>query len=275
MTPLQRLDDAIGKRVLVWSEQGLGDTLQFCRYVPLLIAKGAHVVFAVQTPLKDLIAANIECPVIDAKETQVDADYQVPLLSLPLLYNTLKTSIPAPVGYLQPNAELVLDWQKRLDLSPRKLNVLIACSGNAQQTNDLNRSMPLEMFDALCDTSRLFLIQKDVRQSDQAYLALQPEIQHIGQLVQGFANMAAVAESMDLVISVDSSPAHLAAALGKKVFLLQSFATEWRWMQDLSDSPWYPTVTVFRQRAAGDWASVMDTVVAEVAALAPGKAHLG
>ncbi|HEX5125239.1 MAG TPA: tetratricopeptide repeat-containing glycosyltransferase family protein, partial [Rhodocyclaceae bacterium] len=273
IAPLRDLRDAIGKKVLVWAEQGLGDTLQFCRYVPALVSAGTDVIFAAQSRLKDLMALNMRCPVIDINDNGIDANYQIPLLSLPLLFNATPASIPGQVPYLKPEMELVEAWRQRLDLSPDRLNVVIACSGNAQQTNDINRSMPLEMFDPLCKFCRLFLIQKDIRETDQSYLAQQPEVRHVGQLVTDFSNMAAVVENMDLVISVDSSPVHLAGALGKKLYVLLPWATEWRWMQDRNDSPWYPTACLFRQPRAGDWHSVIGNVAAELAKISNRTPH--
>ena len=257
---LTALKQAPGKRVLVWCEQGYGDTLQFCRYIPLMTALAAKVTFAVPGGLVRLLDGQFEARVISqsAPPASAEYDFQVPLLSLPLLFASNEGNLPNSTPYLRADSALRDQWSHRLDLATDRPNIAIAFSGNPEQSEDLRRSMPLAALLPLLPLGRLHIVQKDLRPTDQAILTSQPEIRdHSGQ-IKDFADTAAILSLMDRVVSVDSAPAHLAGALGLPLQVLLAFTPDWRWLIGRPDSPWYPTAKLYRQPAAGDWHTVVE-----------------
>lgn len=268
--PLMRLDDAgPGSRILLWHDQGYGDTLQFCRYAPLMAQRGAEVSVLVQVPLRTLLGSLGAHRILARGDNVPDFDFQAPLSEMPRLFGTTQASIPASPFYLSADPQRAAWWSERLPARGRELRLGICCSGSADHSNDRQRSMPLAEFTPLCDHAKLFLIQKDVREADLATARSQPRISVIGEQLADFSETAAVVANLDLVISVDTSVAHLAGALGKPVWILLPWAAEWRWMLDRTDSPWYPTARLFRQDAPGDWSGVIRKVVAAMAHFMP------
>lgn len=264
--------DPAGRRVLVHAEQGLGDTLQFARYAPLLADRGAHVVLEVQPPLRDLLRSlPAEVEVIARGDPLPAVDLHCPLLSLPLAFGTRLGSIPAPVGYLQADAARVSRWQARLGpaTGPR---VGLVWSGNPDHNNDRNRSLPLAALAPVFRPGFEFVsLQPAIRPCDQPALQSgQLPLRHFGDDLQDFADTAALASCMDLVIAVDTAGAHLAGALGRPLWLLLPWLPDWRWLLERDDSPWYPTARLFRQPRAGDWAGVLEAVSAAFADFQPG-----
>ena len=259
---LNSLDDVAGKRILVWAEQGYGDTIHFCRFAPLLADLGATVVFEVQPPLVELINSLRNCHVIPRGQVAPNIDYQIPLLSLPALLGANLNSIPAITPYLRVSDEKVNQWKQRLQLSSTQLNVGIACSGNMHHQNDVNRSMPLSTFAPLLADERLnlFLVQKDLRKEDSAFYEQAGNLQFLGASIGDFEDSAAIVQNLDIIISVDTSLVHLAGALGKEVLVLLPWVAEWRWLMDRKDSPWYPTATLIRQPNPGNWSAVIEAV---------------
>jgi tetratricopeptide (TPR) repeat protein len=246
-----------GKRLLIWSEQGHGDTLQYCRYVPLVAALGADVTLEVPRPLQDLVATIGGCSLVTQGKV---FDYQVPMVSLPLALKTTVATIPSATPYLSADSGKMKYWKERLGDSSRR-KVGIACSGSAANKNDVFRSMPLENLTPLQGAADLFLLQKDLSESDRHTLTKCPGIRFMGGEIQDFQDTAAIVCNLDLVVSVDTSLAHVAGALAKPVWILLPHATEWRWLSGRSDTPWYPSAKLFRQAAPGDWRSVMEKVV--------------
>ena len=259
---LSSLAQGHGKDVLVWSEQGFGDTLQFCRYIPTLIKLGIRPIFEIPKPLIPLLQDQFNCQVIAQNEPTGLIDFQIPLLSLPLLLSTNLTSIPANVPYIHVARSKVNEWSTKLALSNQKLNIGIACSGNKnlelKQGN--KRSIPLHYFSRLSAQHNLFLIQKDILDADQSSLERLGKIHLLGNLIENFEDSAAICENMDLIISVDTSLIHLAGAINKKVLGLLPYSSEWRWLSTGDQSPWYPSATLFRQSSRGDWEAVIQKV---------------
>ena len=252
-----------GKTMLLHHEQGFGDTIQFARYAPLLAKLGARVILEVQPPLKSLlvaIGAGVE--VIGNGEAIPAFDLHCPLLSLPLALRTELATIPADVPYLRAPAERIEQWSDRLP--PRSgLRVGLVWSGNATHKDDHNRSIALARLAPLFDVAgvQFVSLQKDVREADAQTIAAEPRLADIGRQFGDFGDTAAAVTLMDLVISVDTSVAHLAGALGKPVWVLLPLCPDWRWLIDRDDNPWYPTARLFRQPQIEDW----DSVVAQVA----------
>ncbi len=257
---LTSLEDAKNKKVLVWSEQGYGDTLQFCRYVPLLIESGVHVALETQAPLLPLLQNQFGCNVTQIGQAHEEVDYQIPLGSLPLLFKTTVDTIPANAPYLKVSDSKVLEWQNKLCLKRDKPNIGIACSGNIKfdLEHGNTRPIPLDLLGQLSQVANLYLIQKEVRPTDQQYLDTHPEIVYLGLQIQDFEDSAAIIQNMDEIITIDTSLAHLAGALGKTTKVLLPWVPDWRWLLGRQDSPWYPNSTLYRQESMGDWGGSSD-----------------
>lgn len=258
---LETIAEAKGKNLLVWYEQGMGDSIQFSRYIPLLLEAEINLTFEVQKPLETLFKRNYFCKVISTGSTGEEFDFQIPLLNLPKLFNTDFTNIPLSSGYIKADLSLVSYWKNYLHGLPNKINIAIAISGNRDHINDRNRSINLNYFEELSKIANLFIVQKEIAISDLDYLKRNKKIFFLGDDIQSFNDTAAILESMDLVVSVDTSLIHLAGAMGKNAILLLPFVPEWRWLLDRSDSPWYKSIQILRQRERGDWKSVIDKVL--------------
>ena len=241
-----------GKSILLYAEQGLGDTLQFCRYVPVLQALGARVSLAVQAPLVSLLAG--QWPDVPVAESFADVsgfDLATPLMSLPLALGTTLETIPASVPYIQVTNAAPAAASGR----PR---VGLVWSGSAGHKNDKNRSMALSVLAPLFELPVDWVcLQPDVRESDRAWLAAHPEVVLNQPALTDFAETARIIAGLDWVVTVDTAVAHLAGALGKSVWLLLPTEPDYRWLLERTDSPWYPTARLFRQTARGDWAGVV------------------
>ena len=255
-----------GRTVLLAWEQGLGDTIQFVRYAPLVAAQGADVVVQCQAKLKPLLdgLAGVDA-VIAEGEALPPVDLQATLPSLPfLLLDSLGETIPAAPAYLEVDAGLVEAWRQRLDRTPG-LRVGISWKGSPQYGKDASRSIPLERFLPLAAVAgvSLFSLQGEdgldqlCGLPDAAVHSLGPEIEGGPE---GLLNTAAAIMALDLVICCDSAVAHLAGALGRPVWLLLCGESDWRWQRERDDSPWYPGMRLFRQRSDGDWEGVFREV---------------
>jgi tetratricopeptide (TPR) repeat protein len=250
-----------GKKILLWAEQGYGDTLQFCRYAPLVARMGAEVTVEVQPPLESLVATLGECAVVARGERLEGFDYQLPLLSLPLALGTTLETIPSAVPYLRTDPLKLQQWKNRLDAPGARPRIAIACSGRPSHKNDRNRSMALAHFAPLQEMASVFLVQKDLSAEDRVVLGQSPGIRFLGEDIHDFQDTAAIVSQVDLVVTVDTSLAHLAGALAKPVWLLLPWAAEWRWLLQRTGTPWYPTAKLFRQERMNDWRGVMDQVL--------------
>lgn len=248
-------------KILVWAEQGFGDTLQFSRYVKLLIGLGSKITLQVQEPLISLFKECFECDVISTKEF-VTADYQVPMGSLPLLFDTTLGSIPSDIPYITVNQKKVSEWKNKLGIETDKPNIGIACSGNIKYDleHGNTRPIPLSFFEEIGELSNLFLIQKELRELDQEFLSTHPQYYYVGGLIESFEDSAAVVENMDLVITIDTSLAHLAGALGKPTYVLLPWVADWRWLLNQTYSPWYPSIRLFRQIKMGEWGDPLSKI---------------
>ena len=244
-----------GKSLLLYNEQGLGDTLQFCRYVPLLQALGAKVSLAVQAPLVGLLAD--QWPSVAVVESFADVsgfELATPLMSLPLALGTTLQTIPAEVPYIHVEALAVPEKSAR----PR---VGLVWSGSTQHKNDKNRSMALDTLAPLFELPVDWVcLQPEVREADAAWLVAHPEVPLARPALNDFVATAQIIARLDLVVTVDTSVAHLAGALGKPVWILLPTGCDYRWLLEREDSPWYPTARLFRQTERGNWAAVVSRV---------------
>jgi tetratricopeptide (TPR) repeat protein len=255
-----------GRTILLHAEQGLGDTIQFARYVPLLARTGAKIVLEVQPQLKALLGQTEGVGAVVARgEPLPSFDVHCPLGSLPLVLRTEPATIPAEIPYLQADDARIAKWRPRLEALGRP-RIAVAWSGNVQHVNDRNRSIPLPALAPLWSVGsvRFLAVQRDLRSGDAELLAAEPRVTQIGTELDDFADTAAVLALVDLVITVDTSVAHLAGAMGRPVWILVPFSPDWRWTLSGDSSRWYATARLFRQPSLGDWGSVIDRMCGEL-----------
>jgi len=260
--PRWRGEPIAGKRLLVYAEEGLGDAIQFGRYIPMLAARGAKIVLVVGAPLYPLMSAlpGIAQCLTKPLAERPSFDMHCGLSSLPLVFGTRLETIP-PADYLPPRPQaLVQAWEERL--GPRnKLRIGLVWSGYAAHKNDRNRSIPLRALAPLLALDASFVsLQKDPRPDDKAELLAQGRIIDHTQHLTDFTETAALLACLDLVISVDTSVAHLAGTIGVPTWLLLPYTPDFRWLLGRDDSPWYPSMRLFRQGADRDYADVIARV---------------
>jgi tetratricopeptide (TPR) repeat protein len=276
-------EDIAGKTLFIYWEQGLGDTIQFCRYAKLAQARGAKVVLSVQQPLVTLLKElNPTIRIIGPDKVPADFDYHCPLLSLPLALGTTVSNIPAAIPYLKSNGEKSLVWKQMLG-EKNKPRVGLVWSGGFRpnQTEAWNfnsrRDIPLAKLAVLKNPNIAFYsLQKgEPAESELAGLIRNrwdgPDIVDFTSGLHDFSDTAALMANLDLIISVDTSTAHLAGAMGKPVWILNRFDTCWRWFLQRTDSPWYPTVKLYRQEKAGRWDDVVEQIKTDLTRLRPGE----
>jgi tetratricopeptide (TPR) repeat protein len=268
---LKSLKDLTNKRILIWSEQGLGDSIQFCRYIYKILDLGAKVTFDTSKLLTALMSRQFNCTINETGQGLVknNFDFQIPLLSLPMLFNTDLNSIPLNNSYLKTSKEKDTEWLNKLKLTKQKLNIAITYAGNPDYVADSERSANLEIFHPFVDKVNLFLIQKDMKKEDEVFLKKYPQIKFVGKDIDNFDDLASVIQNMDFVISTDTSIPHLAAALGKKVFILLGKITDWRWMLNSGTSPWYSSATLLRKKfnpesKTEDWSHAFEAIMKEL-----------
>lgn len=254
-------EEIAGKSILIWSEQGFGDLVQFCRFFPVLIQRGAQIFVEAHTSLRPLLQS-LDIPITFLDKAQpppVATDFHCPLMSLPLALSITTENIPSHSAYLAPPAERLVQWGNRLGdrHTPR---IGLAWSGSERHNNDRNRSMPLAALQELLQFPAEFhVVQKDIREGDRQTLRASSLISHDTALTD-FADTAALIEALDLVVTVDTSVAHLSAAIGKETWILLPQIPDFRWLLDRDDSPWYDSVSLFRQTEPKGWSAIVDRV---------------
>jgi Tfp pilus assembly protein PilF len=269
--PLWRGEQPIaGKTIFLYCDEGLGDSIQFARYVPMMAALGARIILGVRPAIQQLLAGIsgvAECTTREAAAS-LAFDLHCPLGSLPLAFKTRLDTIPLAQGYLPaPPAARVAVWEKRL--GPRtRFRVGLVWSGDPGHKNDHNRSIALRALAPLLDCDVEFVsLQKGVRDQDRAFLDERKDIIDLSEQLTAFSDTAALVSCLDLVISVDTSVVHLAGGLGAPVWTMLPFNPDWRWLINRNDSPWYSSMRLFRQPTRSNWASVVDNVRHELEAL--------
>jgi tetratricopeptide (TPR) repeat protein len=246
------------KTLLIYPEQGLGDYIQFIRYAALVEGLGGKAIIEAPAPLQSVIST-LPCQFILMENGQMaaDFDYQCPVMSLPLAFKTTVETIPAQTPYLYANKTKQSIWQKHLG-EKSKPRVGLAWSGSNSHSNDHNRSIPLKQFEPLFHLPIEFhCLQNEIRPVDAWYMADLGNLENHQDLLNDFSDTAALMMELDLVISVDTSIVHLAGALGQKVWILLPYIADFRWMQDSTKTPWYPTARLYRQQAMGEWGRVI------------------
>lgn len=253
------------RRLLVIDEQGIGDAIQFVRYLPALAERGAKVTFLCRRPLHRLFRG-LESPIELSEDLRSaeDADLQIALCSIPRALKTRASTIPAPRSYLRAEPSRVREWAGRI--GPEGFKIGLCWRGSSNMDADMGRAIPLALFLPLArlERVRLVALQKhdpEAPRDDASHLL--PGLESFDALDAGpdaFVDTAALMENLDLIITCDTAVAHLAGALGRPVFVLLKKVPDWRWLLEREDSPWYPTMRLFRQRERGDWVGVIDRV---------------
>ncbi len=256
---------ADNKTVFVFAEQGLGDTIQFVRYLRLVRQRAGRVIFECQRELRSLVqGSGCAHVVVETGESLPEFDCYTSLLSLPALFGTTLGSIPDQIPYLTAPDAIALP-EKPL----QRLKVGLVWSGNPAFGDDALRSVPLAELQPVLNTPGIsFLrLQRNVRPEDEEALKTAPLLK-IDQVFSDLGHAAAAINQLDLVISVDTAVAHLAGALGKRVWLLLRYSPDWRWLLNRTDSPWYPTMRLFRQVQPGEWKSPVAEIAARLGRMA-------
>jgi tetratricopeptide (TPR) repeat protein len=283
---LKNLLDVKGKKILIWSEQGLGDSIQFCRYVPELEKLGADITFVTPAGLTELMGSlSGAIGITDNCNDLSDFAFQTPLMSLPLIFNTEIATISGPTSYLKPNFAKQKMWGERL-LPNHNLRVGLVWSGGFRPDQpemravNERRNIPLKMISRLQHFTNIdfYSLQKgDPAESElernKSTVWPTNNLHNYVSDLKDFSDTAALISNLDLVISVDTSTAHLAAALGKPTWILNRYDSCWRWLDDRPDSPWYPSVTIYRQKTSGEWGEVLDLVEKDLRILAQNYAQ--
>lgn len=265
LTQQSLLQDVKGKRIFLHWEQGFGDTIQFCRFASVLSNLGAEIILEVQEPLFELMKSLCGVTNLISNGDKIPPfDFFSPLMSLPFVLNTNLSSIPASKFYLQGQPEKQAKWGRLLGQC-KQPRIGIVWSGSSSHKNDQNRSISLSsILKGIPAEYEIISLQKEVKNDDIKYLMKMPEIKHFGNELIDFSDTAALIDNIDAVVSVDTSVAHLAGALGKPVHLLLSHEIDFRWLVGRSDSPWYPSMKIYRKNLNNNWSEVLKKVMEEL-----------
>jgi Flp pilus assembly protein TadD len=260
-----------GRRVLLWAEQGLGDSIQFIRFATAVAERGGHVIVSCPESLTTLLAT---CPGVNEVFAQgsplPEYECHVPLMGLPRIFETTMETIPAQVPYLTADPAAVARWHD--ELGPVSgLKIGIAWQGNPDHKKDRQRSFRLDRFEPLSriDGVHLFSLQKGFGTEQLAEVAGRFPVVDLGGRLNSFADTAAVIRNLDLLITPDTALAHLAGALGVPVWVAVQFSSDWRWLLEREDTPWYPTMKLVRQRRWDNWDEVFERIARDLHRLQP------
>jgi tetratricopeptide (TPR) repeat protein len=252
----------VGKTLLIHSEQGFGDSIQMLRYLLEPELAKTKVILEIEPSLFPLLQDLRPGLILIQKNTRPpEYDFHCPMMSLPLAFRTSLNTIPHQTPYLSTNKKKYSHWKSKLGLASR-FRIGIAWSGNPFHKNDYQRSIPLAHLESLFLVNAEFhAIQKDIRVEDLHLAAVIPNLKLHSDELEDFSDTAALVEAMDLIITVDTSVAHLAGALARPTFLLISYVPDFRWLLFREDTPWYPSFALFRQTSVGDWSTVISRIL--------------
>lgn len=251
-------------QILLYADQGLGDTIHLVRYAHMVSDLASETNLLVQKPLRRLLGHSLtNCQIFNSdKNVAGKYDFICPLLSLPHIFNTSNENIPHMIPYLQPSHAIVDTWRKKLDKidNGKRYRIGVVWAGNPVHSNDRNRSIPFDAFKSLLDITEASWVSLQVGERVDDLTRTSHKVIDVSAALVDFAETAGVIANLDLVITVDSAVAHLSGAMGQKTWLLLPFNPDWRWQLEREDSPWYPTLRLFRQREMGAWPEVMISV---------------
>ena len=252
-----------GKRILLWGEQGYGDVIQFCRYTAPLVELGATVILEVPIPLLALCASLPAHAVLGKGADLPSHDFHIPMMSMPLALQSQPklAEMPSANGYLHADPRFIEKWKQAMPPPKRNMRIGIACSGALKHKRNAQRSIPLEKLLSLITLADLVILQPELMPDDLSVATATPDLFQPTLDIDDFADVAGLIANVDLVISVDTSIAHLAGAMGLPVWILLPWGAEWRWMTNRTDTPWYASARLFRQAARNDWDAVIHEVL--------------
>ena len=261
--------DPHGKRVLLWAEQGIGDTLHFIRYAALLKQRGARVIFRSPPAIMPLLARTPGIDVLVSDSEPMPAcDVHAPLVTLPALLGTDSPErIPADVPYVLADPEIVDRWSSRIRAIDG-FRIGVCWQGNRQHPDDWIRSLPPELFSALAAVPGVELISLQKGEATPSYIRT---LDGLDETTGPFMDTAAVMRHLHLVVMCDSAIGHLAGAMGVPVWLALHHSPDWRWLTGRADTPWYPSMRLFRQRVPGEWTEVFSRMAGELLARTRGR----
>jgi len=263
---LKSLENLMGKKILIWYEQGLGDTIQFSRYVNLLIEKGAAVTFEVQEPLYNFFKNNFNCQILkSAKDMQFD--FQLPLLSLPKLLGMNLKNTQKISNFFKSKTEKNNFWFQELSLTETKLNIGIAISGNPKQAIEYRRKIDLILFVPILKYAKIYLVQKEISKNQQEILSRYKDMIFLGdnRNWEDFEDTAAIVSNLDMIISIDTSLTHLSCSMNKNTVLLLSQPADWRWGLNNQLCPtWYDNLEIIRQHEKKNWDDVIKKLINKI-----------
>lgn len=254
-----------GKKILIVSEQGFGDNIQFVRYLPLVKERGGKIILECRKELLELFK-NVEGvdEIFEKGNLPEDFDCYIHIMDLPRIFRTNLENIPNKIPYLKANPEKIEKFRNEIsELNSNKFKVGIVWAGNPKQENDKNRSAKFENFEKLKEAENIVLFSLQKGRNEK----LPEEVIDLSNKLNDFSDTAAIIENLDLIVSVDTSVAHLAGAMGKQVWTLLTYIPDWRWFLKQKDCPWYSTMRLFRQKQKGDWNSVVEEVCKELKTL--------
>ena len=251
-----------GKKFFVYEEQGLGDIIQFCRYLPILVKQGATVTFMVRKKLHALLSTlGNEIILVDTLPDESHIDFEAPLMSLPHLLNTSLETIPSLESYLSADYLRVVSWGKLLGAKKFKIGI---CWQGSKSKIDIGRSFSLSLFEGISKLPNVELVSLHKGEGEKQIQDIQFDLTTCGSDFDvgqdAFLDTAAVIVNCDLIITSDTAVAHLAGSLGCETWLILKYVPDWRWMLNRPDSPWYPTMTLYRQKTPGNWEDVFTSV---------------
>jgi tetratricopeptide (TPR) repeat protein len=264
--PIWDKQELTGKTLYLHAEQGFGDIIQFIRYAPLIAERGARIIFACPKTISSLMK-NVEgLSQVVYEDPYPEFDYHCPILCLPMVFGTNLENIPAKIPYIKADPVLVKKWAERIQNNNSHLKVGLAWAGSTKHKKDHLRSISLNLLAPLAQLEGITFYSLQIGAGSEQAKTPPSGLKLIDYMdeVIDFSDTAALMENLDMVISVDTSVAHLAGAMGKPVWTLIQCVPDWRWMLDREDSPWYPTMSLFRQASPGDWESVIKRVADEL-----------
>ncbi len=259
-----------GRTILIYAEQGFGDNIQFSRYLPLISEGGGKILFYCQEELLRLFRRMKGIDRVEARSDKVLAerfDVHAPIMSLPYLFDTRVETIPARIPYLTADPDAVARWRARMN--PARFNIGLVWAGRPTYMENYWRSLTVRALSPLAGTGPVtfYALQKDAVAAEVETISSLLDIRDLSADLHDFDDTAAVISNLDLVISVDTAVAHLAGALGRPTWTLLHFPSDWRWLTDREDSPWYPTMRLFRRAPDEEWVAVIKRVASELAVL--------
>ena len=261
------IENINGASIFLYAEQGFGDMIQLIGYMPLVSKRCKEVIIECQAELVPLVK-NMKgvYVVIPQGESTPEFDFHCSLLMLPVIFDTTLKSIPADVPYITVDPDIAQSWRRKIQRDESELKIGLAWAGGHTESTLRDRSCSLDMFSFLGKLNGIifYSLQKGEPAKHSKKLTVGMKLIDYSEELRDFSDTTALIKNLDLVISVDTAVAHLAGALGKPVWTLLSFSPDWRWMLNQEDSPWYPTMKLFRQTAMGDWKSVIAQVAEEL-----------